>query len=1009
MPLSPVVLRYWTILIAILLPAFPVAAVEFQATNVFKALSDAGGWSAARNPRLLGDVNGDGRADIVGFGDDGVWLALRNNAGFDTPRLVLKAYGYNAGNWRIERHPRLLGDVNGDNRADIVGFGNAGVYVSVSTGAGFAAPVSVSTTFDYDSRWRVDRHPRVLADVNGDKLNDIVGFANAGTYVAFNTGKGFAKAVQATIDFAYEKGWRVTRHPRFLADVNGDGMDDVVGFANAGTYLALSTGKAFAPAQRVIDTFGYEAGDWRVELHPRFLADVDGDRRADVVGFGNAGVYLSLSTGTGFTPPRQVIDNYGYKAGGWQVDRNPRALADVNGDGQADIVGFGNAAVFVSISTGTGFGAPEAVVQSMVYDQGWRVPDHPRLIADVTGDGRADVVGFGPVATGQILAREDSRTVVDTTTDSSTTLSLPPSVTSALPSRGIQIEQGGNPVTVRAEGLNLAGVSARILYRNAPADAVSARVVASAPDRVDIELRAAAQAPTGNDYALVVRNASGAVDNVPVGLEVVAQSPFKSVGDLGAPTTTSPAVTLPPITAWTKPDGAASGSTLEFSSSTGFDAPGLPSVSKLELRLGDTPLIILDRQPGLVRAKIPYAPLPQSRVNLPLTAAYAGVDNSTRVLDPFFRLDPSFYDPQQAKVVAVRTPFNGVRLDALPFSTQFTLEFTIADFPFPQVRLSNIRLQGFTYEPDDCLTQLHTVAFARVDSAFDRQPDGTVRVLVPVFSLGSCRSIPADRNLLQIRDVPISQYVLAEGRREGPTDTIFANNVDSVNLTTRTPRTFTVQSTWALRDALQPVIASQFGTCSGKVKGQPVGVHEFGGDLAISIRSGFAGTECTFFTHRIRAGEGLRFGTIGRIPIAQGAVTQRAVTIEEVLGGDSCDTPTEGTTSTGGLLSFEFNRTAPDQLPPQRIEDVFGVDGRDLRLHDEFPVLPVKLRCKGPVEGGSNSPSDFKLFRIDTITFSADPELDVDESNIANFVDRVCFATKTCVNGLAPFEETTGL
>jgi len=32
---------------------------------------------------------------------------------------------YDAGSWRVERHPRLLGDVNGDRRADIVGFGSA--------------------------------------------------------------------------------------------------------------------------------------------------------------------------------------------------------------------------------------------------------------------------------------------------------------------------------------------------------------------------------------------------------------------------------------------------------------------------------------------------------------------------------------------------------------------------------------------------------------------------------------------------------------------------------------------------------------------------------------------------------------------------------------------------------------------------------------------------------------------------------------------------------------------
>ena len=45
--------------------------------------------------------------------------------------------------------------------------------------------------------------------------------------------------------------------------------------------------------------FGYEAGGWRVEKHPRFLADITGDGRADIVGFGEPACGVSLSNGDG--------------------------------------------------------------------------------------------------------------------------------------------------------------------------------------------------------------------------------------------------------------------------------------------------------------------------------------------------------------------------------------------------------------------------------------------------------------------------------------------------------------------------------------------------------------------------------------------------------------------------------------------------------------------------------------------------------------------------------------
>jgi FG-GAP-like repeat len=76
-----------------------------------------------------------------------------------------------------------------------------------------------------------------------------------------------------------------------------DGRADIVGFGNAGVYVALSNGDGtFRNLGRVLEVaFGYETADWRVERHPRFLADLTGDRRADIVGFSDDGVIVSLN------------------------------------------------------------------------------------------------------------------------------------------------------------------------------------------------------------------------------------------------------------------------------------------------------------------------------------------------------------------------------------------------------------------------------------------------------------------------------------------------------------------------------------------------------------------------------------------------------------------------------------------------------------------------------------------------------------------------------------------
>ena len=263
------------------------------------------------------------------------------------------SYGYEAGGWRVDKHPRMMADVNDDGRDDVIGFGQDGTYVSLSTGAAFSDPQRWVDSYGYDAGgWRVDRHPRMMADVNGDGRDDVVGFGQDGTYVSLSTGSAFSDPQRWVDSYGYEAGgWRVDRHLRMMADVNGDGKDDVVGFGQDGTYVSLSTGAAFSDPQRWVRSYGYEAGGWRVDKHPRMMADVNGDSKDDIIGFGFAGTYVSLAEDGGFSSPALWVDTYGYGAGGWRIIRHPRLSGDMNNDGRADIVGLGQDGTYVSLSS----------------------------------------------------------------------------------------------------------------------------------------------------------------------------------------------------------------------------------------------------------------------------------------------------------------------------------------------------------------------------------------------------------------------------------------------------------------------------------------------------------------------------------------------------------------------------------------------------------------------------------------------------------------------------------
>src|SRR5690606_39347224 len=134
------------------------------------------------------DLRSYGRADIVGCGDEGGDGASRNGAGTFAfhPVPVLQDFGFEAGGWRVEKHPRMLADLRGIGRADIVGFGDDGVYVALSNGDGTFAfqPVPVLRDFGFEAGgWRVEKHPRFLANLTGTGGADIVGFGDAGVWV----------------------------------------------------------------------------------------------------------------------------------------------------------------------------------------------------------------------------------------------------------------------------------------------------------------------------------------------------------------------------------------------------------------------------------------------------------------------------------------------------------------------------------------------------------------------------------------------------------------------------------------------------------------------------------------------------------------------------------------------------------------------------------------------------------------------------------------------------------
>ncbi|MFD5872117.1 RICIN domain-containing protein [Streptomyces sp. NPDC060322] len=315
------------------------------------------GWWAGLGERFLADTTRTGLADIVGLkpAKGAVTSSSRGDGTFDDEERVLHPPASSAS----PKDLWTLADLNGESRPGVIVLAAEGVRVSAQDEGGTFTPAGgrlALKAFGHGPQaggWLADKHPRFLADTTGDGRLDIVGCHDDGLWVSLQDDEGaFAEPLYVLDDFGVDQGWSsIDEHPRFLIKTTSDGVPDIVGFGPQGVVVARGRGDgAFEPARLVLNDYGQAQG-WSGERHPRLLADVTGDKNPDIIGFGNEGVWVSHNNGDGtFERAQLVCRGFGYNedAGGWRVDRHSRFLADITGDGRLDIVGFGGPGVHVA-------------------------------------------------------------------------------------------------------------------------------------------------------------------------------------------------------------------------------------------------------------------------------------------------------------------------------------------------------------------------------------------------------------------------------------------------------------------------------------------------------------------------------------------------------------------------------------------------------------------------------------------------------------------------------------
>lgn len=370
-------------IIALLLSS--LAASSHAGKPLFKSFvtHKTGSYTEAAS---IGDVNGDGKADVVVTataspvlgGSSRIHVYLQNDRGeLSAPET------YTAGNGTSID----IGDVNGDGRRDIVLSAENGIDILLQRKDG-----SLSPAVSYPSNHESDTNSlRVrTGDFNNDGLLDVVsidsGKASSDVDFFFQKPNGM---LNAPISYTVEHG---PDNDLSVGDVNNDDLMDIVVMSGEGALLENIGILHQNPFGGFLLPYYYDLGKSEV-TRSAAVGDINGDNRPDLV-FSSKGSAFTSSIGILFQNDAGKLDEFVR----FYPSSSPPgaiALADVNLDDRQDVIVAHGGKSLLAVYTQKEDGTLEAEGEYPIPYAG-RYNPHGIATGDINGDGATDVVIADP-------------------------------------------------------------------------------------------------------------------------------------------------------------------------------------------------------------------------------------------------------------------------------------------------------------------------------------------------------------------------------------------------------------------------------------------------------------------------------------------------------------------------------------------------------------------------------------------------------------------------------------
>jgi hypothetical protein len=301
----------------------------------------------------MGDLNGDGKADVCIRSDDAMICALSDGTRFLSP-TPWRAMPDSAG-WNLPQYYSTLrlSDVDGDGGDDLCGMDPSGFHCYRSDGTAFVDLIE-------GPKWISDS-PNVygtlrMGDLNGDRKEDVCIRKNTGLECYLSDGKGFPTLFPGPA-WSDESGWSALPYwSTFrLADVNGDHRKDACIRSSTELSCVLSELNGFGE-KRVVAELSDSSGWGDRNNYATFrTGDYNGDGTEDICARANSYMICWSWDGSSFVSLHGPLWS---DDGGWNSAYYYETIrmSDFNGDGLEDLCARASDGWHCSASDGTQFG-----------------------------------------------------------------------------------------------------------------------------------------------------------------------------------------------------------------------------------------------------------------------------------------------------------------------------------------------------------------------------------------------------------------------------------------------------------------------------------------------------------------------------------------------------------------------------------------------------------------------------------------------------------------------------